>query len=132
MPQHWELELRTLLFNLGVLYDTSNIPAISASFDHQDAFESSTDDVDKNSDDRVALIKSEMESTLTLISELTQTGYMDEDIYRDILRVFHALMRPQNHSELVEADWYIESGAAILHFCRIVTRLSNALVRRRQ
>jgi len=117
---HWEEELQTLLASLGVSYEQEQ--AQSAASDAPTS-PGAHDDLFSEVEQRT-LVKREMEATMREVTLLTQAGYLDPAVREDVVRVLRALTR---HHPSAGHDWHTTSSAAVLHFCRIVIRLTSAL-----
>lgn len=74
-------------------------------------------------------IRQEIEATIARVARLTRAGQLDRALRDDVVLVLRALTRP--HPPAVnpqtQDDWNLASAAAILHFCRVVLRLTNQL-----
>lgn len=86
--------------------------------------------------EEVSAIRSEIEATLGRVLALARAGRMDGDMRDDVIFVLQALTRPHPDATVAtsgeEADeardeWQLGSAAAVLRFCRMVVRLTNAL-----
>ena len=148
MP-HWQEELDTLLANLRVSLDdplATNGGASSfapASSPGADAAEIARDlalpvegDEPLGENEEVSAIRSEIEATLGRVLALARAGRMDGDMRDDVIFVLQALTRPHpgatvaaSGADTAEArdEWQLGSAAAVLRFCRMVVRLTNAL-----
>ena len=88
-------------------------------------------------DDEVSAVRSEIEATVGQVIALARAGRIDQDLRDDIVFVLQALTRPHPYTpspelELARHDdarqeWQLASAAAVLRFCRIVSRLTHAL-----
>ena len=128
MP-HWEDELRALLQTLDVsLEDVS--PADSADDLPTDSmvreWESQVSDDDLEVD-QFSVIRREMEATLQEVARLAQSGRMEPSLRDDVVHVLRALTNPPPLSGVDIEEWRYSSAAAVLHFCRLILRLTNAL-----
>ena len=90
--------------------------------------------------DEVSAVRSELEATVTRVVALARAGRMDAALCEDVVFVLQALTRPiprlasarTSRKKQTEArqEWQLASAAAVLRFCRIVLRLTNALASR--
>lgn len=134
MP-YWEDELRSLLASLGVTLenDTAQPPRFLRS-DHAPSdsavreIESHQDDwVSDGDDDEFSIVNREMEATVREVARLVRTGHIEPALRDDIVHVLRALTRPAPLEVADRGEWQLTSAAAVLHFCRVVLRLANAL-----
>ncbi|HLI09111.1 MAG TPA: hypothetical protein VKV40_21285 [Ktedonobacteraceae bacterium] len=73
-------------------------------------------------------MRREVDSIVNQVIHLMQRGDLDKSLKEDVLVVLRALRRPQAmQQETANADEeaYLESAASMLHFCRLVLRLSE-------
>jgi hypothetical protein len=84
--------------------------------------------------DEVTAVRSEIEATLRRVVALTQDGKLDPHVRDDVIFVLRALTRPQPRGSRPRtgpgdssSEWQLASAAAVLHFCRIVLRLTQAV-----
>jgi len=150
----WQGELRALLASLDVSLDpdpsVSNVRtrhevaddptyANSRVVDREigDAGEAASSDEHPPEGIEVSAVRSEMEATLERVVGLVQSGRMERTLRDDIIYVLRALTRPGPEKLLPRAalqaaresaqEWNLASAAAVLHFCRIVLRLTQAI-----
>lgn len=73
------------------------------------------------------LMHREVESIVTQVIRLMQHGDLDISLKEDVLVVLRALRRRASVTQQAAASdaAYLESAAALLHFCRLVLRLSE-------
>jgi hypothetical protein len=144
----WQGELRALLASLDVSLDPD--PSVSNGRTRQNvvddpAYVSShgSDQEVAGADDHppegieVSAVRSEMEATLERVVSLVQSGRMERTLRDDVIYVLRALTRPSPDKLLPRAawqaaresaqEWNLASAAAVLHFCRIVLRLTQAI-----
>lgn len=149
MP-HWQEELDALLANLRVSLDDpfapdDGTPAFTlTSAPGSDLAEGIARDLALPTDgeeppdenEEVSAIRSEIEATLGRVLALARAGRMDGDMRDDVIFVLQALTRPHpgatvaaSGEDAAEArdEWQLGSAAAVLRFCRMVVRLTNAL-----
>lgn len=154
MPQ-WQTELEALLAQLHVSLDGDAAHA-SAGAESQ---ELTLDRIKKDGsdpsipwelgvlaaeeppteDDEVAAVRSEIEATVRRVIEMARTGRLDGALRDDVVFVLQALTRPhpldrqsrprRGRQEAARQDWQLASAAAVLRFCRIVLRLTDAISR---
>jgi len=87
--------------------------------------------------EEVSAVRSEIEATVQRVIAMTQAGQLEPSLRDDVVFVLQALTRPRpgrrmRRSEATTPDdssqeWQLASAAAVLHFCRIVLRLAQAL-----
>ena len=73
------------------------------------------------------LMRREVESIVTQVVHLMQYGDIDPALKEDVLVVLRALRRRASVTQQAESSdtAYLEFAAAMLHFCRLVLRLSE-------
>lgn len=140
----WRDELEMLLARLHVAFEgeptppaahdaaqqpihTATAPTPATSRPH--IAERATDGVE---DDEVSAVRTEMEATVSRMVALMRAGKVDRVLRDDVIYVLQALTRPQPQSLIglgrADAqDWNLASAAAVLHFCRIVLRLTQPM-----
>jgi hypothetical protein len=88
--------------------------------------------------EEVSAVRREIEATVGEVVALVRAGRMDRALRDDVIYVLDALTRPRpgdsgRHRQGGPSDssqeWNLASAAAVLRFCRIVLRLTNALTR---
>jgi len=100
--------------------------------------EAAASDVVSADGDEVTAVRSEIEATLRRVVVLTQDGKLDPHVRDDVIFVLQALTRPQPRSSRSRprprggpgdssTEWQLASAAAVLHFCRIVLRMTQAV-----
>lgn len=86
--------------------------------------------------DEVSAVRREIESTIRRLALLARTGEVESALRDDVIFVLQALTRPhppawawmdQGPADDEHMEWHLASAAAILRFCRIVQRLTNAI-----
>jgi hypothetical protein len=92
--------------------------------------------------EEVSAVRSEIEATVHQIVELARAGRIDKATRDDVIFVLRALTRPRPEGprlrvvdpvrggEVAESaqEWQLDSAAAVLRFCRIVSHLTNGLI----
>lgn len=133
MP-YWEDELRSLLASLGVtLENDTEQPTRSPRSDYAPsdsavrALEAHQEDWLSDSDDEFSIVNREMEATVREVARLVRTGHIEPALRDDIVHVLRALARPAPQHIADRGEWQLTSAAAVLHFCRVILRLANAL-----
>jgi hypothetical protein len=140
---NWEHELETLLNRLGVGWESlppDELGADGADADLADAAEMAAlmeadaeaedwETLEDDSLDQLSVVRREMQATVGRVTRMVRTGRLDSVIKDDVLFVLRALCRsqPQPDEGESEEDAQLATAAAILHFCRIVLRLTHAL-----
>ncbi len=140
---NWERELETLLNRLGVRWEA--VPPDEPGGNAADAdladpaeldglidadLESADWEAVEDDDlDQVSVVRREMQATVARVARMVRSGQLDSAIRDDVLLVLRALCRPQLKPDEGESeeDAQLATAAAILHFCRIVLRLTHAL-----
>lgn len=150
MP-HWQEELDALLAQLRVSLDDpfpSDDDAPTLARDAGDQGNDAASAIARglalpadgeelpSENEEVSAVRSEIEATLDRVLALAHAGRMDDDMRDDVIFVLQALIRPHpgatvvaRGEEAAEArdEWQLDSAAAVLRFCRMVVRLTNAL-----
>lgn len=151
----WEDELAILLRELGVKLEEPKNPLRPAQIseaDHQDGKlplrakdtskrkTQSTDaliwgsvdhsNIDENEDawlSDLRVMRREVESIVIQVVRLMQRGDIDPSLKEDVIVVLRALRRRASVTQQAAASdaAYLEFAAAMLHFCRLVLRLSE-------
>jgi len=88
--------------------------------------DSEVEDDDARMDD-LYLMRREVDSIVKQVIRLMQHGDLDISLKEDVLVVLRALRRRASVTQQAAASdaAYLESAAAMLHFCRLVLRLSE-------
>jgi hypothetical protein len=75
----------------------------------------------------LSLMRREVDSIVTQVIHLMQHGDLDPALKEDVLVVLRALRRRASVTQQAAASdtAYLEAAAAMLHFCRLVLRLSE-------
>ncbi len=150
----WEEELAVLLRELGVtqeepkthlrptpISETGHSPVkpplqpmdeVKRQVQSADAlFWGSADDNKAENDDiwmsDLRVMRREVESIVTQVVRLMQRGDFDPSLKEDVMVVLRALRRRASVTQQAAASdaAYLEFAAAMLHFCRIILRLSE-------
>jgi hypothetical protein len=145
----WEKELTELLGELGVTQEEPKTPLRSPR--HSDIkfhnfpvcrdvkrqeltadalFLDEMVDDDDNDDawlTDLSLMRREVDSIVSQVIRLMQRGDLDKSLKEDVMVVLRALRRRAAVTQQAAAsdEAYLEFAAAMLHFCRIVLRLSE-------
>lgn len=88
-------------------------------------------------DEEVGAVRSEIEATVRRVIEMARTGKLDGALRDDVVFVLQALTRPhpldrrprRGREDAASQEWQLASAAAVLRFCRIVLRLTDAISR---
>ena len=136
----WEEELAMLLRELGVTQEEpkthlqptrkrvhSDVKRRKPTAD--DEFEASTSDDDAWLND-LTLMRLQVDSIVSKVIHLMQRGDLDQSSKEDVLVVLHALRRRANVTQQAATSEvaYLEFAMAMLHFCRLVLRLSESAI----
>jgi hypothetical protein len=140
---NWERELETLLNRLGVRWESQPPDALetgladadladAAEVDgliHADLADEDWETVEDDDLDQITVVRREMQATVGRVMRMAHSGRLDNAIKDDVLLVLRALCRtpPQPAEGESEEDAQLAMASAILHFCRIVMRLTHAL-----
>ena len=78
----------------------------------------------------LSLMRREIDSIVSQVIHLMQRGDLDKSLKEDVLVVLRALRRRAAVTQQAAAgdEAYLESAAAMLHFCRLVLRLSETAI----
>lgn len=89
--------------------------------------------------EEVHAVSSEIEATVRRVIAMARAGQMETSLRDDVVFVLQALTRPSPYdkpgkrsrgkAEETYQEWQLASAAAVLRFCRIVLRLTDALAR---
>lgn len=145
----WEAELATLLRELDVSLERA-VPSeqrpdaldalpgagaeLPATDEHVPVGEDVADcdvatDTSSIEDDEVSAVRREIEATLARVTLMARTGQLEPALRDDVVFVLKALTRPRpaGMRPRESHEWQLDSAAAVLHFCRVVLRLTRAL-----
>jgi hypothetical protein len=155
MPD-WQRELESLLATLNVSLEGASDgktpreaaeaagrePGCVADRVNSHASDEMLHDVVPMEGDEVSAVRSEIEATVGQVVALVRAGRMDRALRDDVIFVLDALTRPRPGGKSLPrrpsqargpddsaSEWNLASAAAILRFCRIVLRLTNAIAR---
>ena len=141
----WEQELAGLLRELGV---TQEEPKTHSPYSNKlmrsdvkrqsqdtDAFFLSDMKEIETEDEEVwitdlAMMRREIDSIVRQVIHLMQRGDLDSSLKEDVMVVLRALRRRSAVTQQAATgdEAYLESAAAMLHFCRLVLRLSETAI----
>lgn len=78
----------------------------------------------------LSLMRAEVDSIVEQVVRLMQRGDLDPSLKEDVLIVLRALRRRATVTQQAAAsdEAYLEFASAMLHFCRLVLRLSEAAI----
>ncbi len=137
----WELELAELLRELGVTQEEPNTHfRLSGKLMHSDVKrrEQAGDSIilgDIGGSEPVwvtdlSSMRREIDSIVHQVIHLMQRGDLDKSLKEDVLVVLRALRRRSAVTQQAATgdEAYLESAAAMLHFCRLVLRLSETAI----
>ena len=141
----WEQELAGMLRELGVTQEEPKTPPryskkpmrseVKRRDRNADAFfidemkESESEDEEVWTSD-LALMRREIDSIVRQVIHLMQRGDLDSSLKEDVMVVLRALNRRSAVTQQAATgdEAYLESAAAMLHFCRLVLRLSETAI----
>jgi hypothetical protein len=141
----WEQELAELLRELGVTQEEPRThPRLSNKLIRSDVkrHERTADAIflgdsrESESEDEevwisdLTLMRREIDSIVRQVIHLMQRGDLDKSLKEDVLVVLRALRRRSAVTQQAATgdEAYLESAAAMLHFCRLVLRLSETAI----
>jgi hypothetical protein len=141
----WEQELARLLRELGVTQEEPKTHSQSSNklmrsnvkrrVQNTDAFFLSDMQEIEAEDDQVwmsdlAMMRREIDTIVRQVIHLMQRGALDSSLKEDVMVVLRALHRRSAVTQQAATgdEAYLESAAAILHFCRLVLRLSETAI----
>jgi hypothetical protein len=141
----WEQELAGLLRELGVTQEEPTTPPrFSSKLMHSDVKrrERNADAIflgdikeSESADEEVwmsdlAMMRREIDSIVRQVIHLMQHGDLDPSLKEDVMVVLRALRRRSAVTQQAATgdEAYLESAAAMLHFCRLVLRLSETAI----
>jgi hypothetical protein len=78
----------------------------------------------------LSLMRREIDSIVRQVIHLMQRGDLDKSLKEDVMVVLRALRRRSAVTQQAATgdEAYLESAAAMLHFCRLVLRLSETAI----
>ncbi len=78
----------------------------------------------------LSLMRREIDSIVHQVIHLMQRGDLDKSLKEDVMVVLRALRRRSavTQQAAIGDEAYLESAAAMLHFCRLVLRLSETAI----
>jgi hypothetical protein len=138
----WQEELANLLHELGVTQEEppTHLRSTGKSTRNDtrwylhsgDAFPS--DDVSRDDSESWLMdldaMRREVDSIVKQVTQLIQHGELDQSLKDDVMIVLRALRRRSTVTQQAASgdEAYLESVAAMLHFCRLVLRLSETTI----
>lgn len=116
----------TEAFILGDATDTGRLNNVG---DVEDAVEDEDEEEEMWLSD-LSLMRREVDSIVRQVIRLMQRGDLDKTLKEDVMVVLRALRRRAMVTEqaAVSEAAYLESAAAMLHFCRLVLQLSETAI----
>ncbi len=141
----WEQELAELLRELGVTQEEPKThlrptgKLMHSDTRHREQPEDTIilgDIGDSEADDEevweldLSLMRREIDSIVHQVIHLMQRGDLDKSLKDDVMVVLRALRRRAAVTQQAATgdEAYLESAAAMLHFCRLVLRLSETAI----
>ncbi len=78
----------------------------------------------------LSMMRREIDSIVRQVIHLMQRGDLDKSLKEDVMVVLRALRRRSTVTQQAATgdEAYLESAAAMLHFCRLVLRLSETAI----
>lgn len=78
----------------------------------------------------LSMMRREVDSIVSQVIRLMQRGDLDKSSKEDVMVVLRALRRQATMTQtaFTSDEAYLESAAAMLHFCRLVLRLSESAI----
>lgn len=150
----WQAELESLLSQLHVSLDgaVDAVAPVAGMAGSDGAASATMDEADSDipwtlgpltaeelpaDGEEVSAVRDEIAATVRQVVHLARTGRMESALRDDVAFVLQALTRPRpagstrraNRAREAEAqqEWQLATAAAVLRFCRLVLRLTNAL-----
>ncbi len=141
----WEQELAGLLRELGVTQEEPKLlPHFSNKLIRSDVkrrvqdtdafFQSDMKEIEAEDEEiwmsDLATMRREIDSIVRQVIHLMQRGDLDSSLKEDVMVVLRALRRRSavTRQAATGDEAYLESAAAMLHFCRLVLRLSETAI----
>ena len=141
----WEQELAGLLRELGVTQEEpKSLPHFSKKLIRSDVkrrvqdtdafFLSDMNEIEAEDEEvwisDLAAMRREIDSIVRQVIQLMQRGDLDPSLKEDVMVVLRALRRRSavTQQAAIGDEAYLESAAAMLHFCRLVLRLSETAI----
>jgi hypothetical protein len=92
--------------------------------------EEAPDDLEEAWLAELRLMRREVDSIVAQVIRLMQRGDLDQSLKEDVMVVLRALRRRASSSQqaVTSDEAYLEFAAAMLHFCRLVLRLSETAI----
>lgn len=140
----WEEELAVLLRELGVKQEEpkahlrptrrpirSNVKRREQFADARfwgEGSQDGDDDEDAYKDD-LSMVRREVDAIVNQVMHLMQDGDFDPSFKEDVMVVWRALRRRASVTQQAASteEAYLESATAMLHFCRLILQLSEAV-----
>jgi hypothetical protein len=78
----------------------------------------------------LSVMRREVDAIVSQVIRLMQRGDLDKSSKEDVMVVLRALRRQATMTQtaITSDEAYLESAAAMLHFCRLVLRLSESAI----
>ena len=141
----WEQELAGLLRELGVTQEEpKTLPQFSNKLMRSDVkrreqntdafFVSDINEIEAEDEEvwmsDLTAMRREINSIVRQVIHLMQRGDLDPSLKEDVMVVLRALRRRSavTQQAATSDEAYLESAAAMLHFCRLVLRLSETAI----
>ena len=141
----WEQELAGLLRELGVTQEEpKTLPQFSNKLMRSDVkrreqntdafFVSDINEIEAEDEEvwmsDLTAMRREIDSIVRQVIHLMQRGDLDPSLKEDVMVVLRALRRRSavTQQAATSDEAYLESAAAMLHFCRLVLRLSETAI----
>lgn len=117
----------TEAFIFGDATDIHRLDDVEDSDDVEDAVE---DEDDETWLTDLSLMRREVDSIVRQVIHLMQRGDLDKTLKEDVMVVLRALRGRTlvNEQTAISEAAYLESAAAMLHFCRLVLQLSETAI----
>jgi hypothetical protein len=131
---NWQDELESLLASFGVALEAPAPAQVDDSLNRYLLTQPEHSEPLVENGIEVIAVQTEVEAMVRQVVALVRSGSIDSALREDVAFVLRALVRPGGATTEAgaaeyassDAEWNIESAAAVLRFCRIVLRLAQA------
>ena len=122
-----DIKRRSQATEASIFDDATDIGRLDDAGDVEDAIEDEDEEMWLTD---LSLMRREVDSIVRQVIHLMQRGDLDQTLKEDVMVVLRALRRRAMVTEqaAVSEAAYLESAAAMLHFCRLVLQLSETAI----
>jgi hypothetical protein len=123
----WDIKRRSQATEAFIFGDATDTGRLNDVGDVEDAAEDEDEELWLTD---LSLMRREVDSIVRQVIHLMQRGDLDKTLKEDVMVVLRALRRRAMVTEqaAVSEAAYLESAAAMLHFCRLVLQLSETAI----